>query len=117
MIVLTSLLFIPFVAGNIAKILRVQQVVDGFTKIGVGEYTQLLGVFELAFFILFLFPKTMRTGFLLLSCFMGGAIATHISHGDAPFQPLFPLILLWITAYLKDPYIFLYSPSKSKSSV
>ncbi|SRR5260221_1402179 len=103
---LTTIVSLIMTAGAFAKVLKVQAVVDSFTKIGVGEYTQILGLFELVFIALYLIPRTMKIGFLLLCSYLGGAIATHLSHHEDFFQPVIPLALIWVTAFLRDGSLF-----------
>jgi hypothetical protein len=56
---------------------------------------------------LFLFPKTIKVGFILLSCYFSGAIATEFSHNGPAINAAIPLVLVWIAALLRDPSIFL----------
>jgi len=60
--------------------------------------------------LLFLVRSTRAIGLLLVSAYLGGAIATHIQHGQAPSQPVFVLSLLWLGASLRHPGI-LWSPA------
>jgi hypothetical protein len=73
---------------------------------GVGRYSVLLGLAEIVFAALFAFPKTMRIGFLLLSCYFAGALATEFSHQAMP-NALTPLVLVWIATLLRDVTIFI----------
>src|ERR1700680_2181299 len=50
------------------------------------------------FAALFVFPVTMKLGFLLASCYFGGAIATELSHDALKSKPFIPIALLWIGA-------------------
>ena len=68
-----------------------------------------LGLMEIAFAILFIFPKTMRIGFILLCCYFAGAMATELSHDGSMLNPGIPLTLIWITAFLRDKSLFLGS--------
>ncbi len=95
----------PALSG-IMKLVGAPQIVDGMAKVGVGNYLILLGIMEITFAGLFAYPKTMKIGFILLSCYFAGALATELSHGT-PFNALTPLILIWIAAFLRDKYIFL----------
>ncbi len=103
---LTVLVCLMLIGGALAKLAKAQGVVDSFRRIGVSEYTQALGILELTFITLYLIPKTMKVGFLFLCCYLGGAIATHLSHHEDFFQPAIPLAIIWITAYLRDQSIF-----------
>jgi len=92
--------------GAILKILKFPAVVDDFSKLGVGQYTQILGIVELILLSLFLYRKTMRIGFMLLCGYFGGAMATHHSHNQMFLQPAVPLLLICLSVFLRDRTIF-----------
>ena len=96
--------------GAIAKIIKVEKVLDDFTKLGVNAYIQILGVVEIFFLILLFYPKTMKIGFYLLCCYFGGAIATQLSHHGMFLLPAVPLFFIWLNVFLRDKYFF-KSPS------
>jgi hypothetical protein len=73
---------------------------------GVGQYRVGLGLAEIVFAGLFAFPKTMKIGFILLASYFAGALATELSH-QASLNSLIPLVLVWITAFLRSRCIFL----------
>jgi hypothetical protein len=53
-----------------------------------------------------LVPRTAVLGSVLLTGYLGGAMATHVRMGSDPFSLLFPVIfgvLLWGGLYLRDP--------------
>jgi DoxX-like family len=79
--------------------------VQSFSEIGLAEYLKVFGCAELLLASLFLYPRTMRIGFLLLTAYLGGAIAVEISHGTF-IVPFLILTLIWIAAYLRNPAIF-----------
>jgi hypothetical protein len=82
------------------------QLVDGMTKIGFAPYIKLFGVIELVSLILFFYPKTSKIGFLLLCCYLGGAMATELGHGEAPMAALF-IALFWVSVFIRDKGMFL----------
>jgi hypothetical protein len=88
--------------GAVAKIIKVPKVVSDFTKLGVGNYTQILGFAEIILLALLLYPKTMRFGYFLICGYFGGAIATHLSHADNPFSPIVPLLVVSLSVMLRD---------------
>lgn len=101
---------ILMVVNVIGKMVGVRPMVEGLTNIGMGNYIYALAAAELIFAGLFLFPKTFRIGFILLSCYFGGAIATHISHSDSIINLIKPIVFLsviWIAAFLNDRSVFL----------
>ena len=92
--------------SGIMKFVGGAEIVAAMDKVGVGQYRIMLGMMEITFATLFAFPKTMKMGFILLSCYFAGALATELSHGT-PFNALTPLILVWVAAFLRDRSIFL----------
>ncbi|NIJ55062.1 DoxX family protein [Dyadobacter arcticus] len=94
------------ILSGIMKLMGSAEVVDGLGKVGVGKYLTILGLMEIGFTALFIYPKTMKIGFLLLICYFAGALATELSHG-LPFNALLPMILIWVAAFLRAPSIFL----------
>ncbi|SOD79043.1 DoxX-like family protein [Spirosoma fluviale] len=95
----------PILSG-VMKLTQSKEVIDTLTKAGVGDKAIVLGLMEIGFATLFIYPKTMKLGFILLSCYFAGALATEISHG-APLNAFLPLVLIWIGAFLRDKTIFL----------
>ncbi len=93
--------------SGVAKLSGAQAVVEGLTTLGVGPYVPLLGVMEIVFAALFVWPATMKLGFILGSCYFAGAIATELSHGALQVNPFIPLVLLWVGAWIRDRSIFL----------
>jgi len=65
-----------------------------------------LGVILLACTVLYSIPRTSVLGAILLTGYLGGAIATHLRVGDPVFSHvLFPVylgILLWAGLYLRN---------------
>src|SRR5579863_4031619 len=82
------------------------KILETMTALGVGRHLRLLGIMELAFAALFVIPATMKLGFILASCYFGGAIATELSHDALKINPFLPIVLLWIGAFIRDRSIF-----------
>jgi hypothetical protein len=91
---------------GIMKLVKPPIVVETTVKLGYPERVILrLGVVLLACTILYLIPRTAVLGAILLTGYLGGAIATHVRAGDAFFSIIFPLILgamLWGGLYLRN---------------
>ena len=92
--------------SGVLKLSGNPKIVEGMAALGVGRYVRLLGVMELVFAALFVFPATMKLGFILTSCYFGGAIATELSHDALKVNPFIPIVLLWIGAFVRDRSIF-----------
>lgn len=90
-----------------------EQVVQGFTALGVIQYLPILGMAEIFFALLLIPRQTMKIGFILLSCYFAGAMATELSHGMTPGSPTITLAVIWIGAFIRDKSIFLPSSTPS----
>jgi len=92
--------------SGVMKLTGNAQILKTMETLGVGRYVRWLGVMEVAFATLFVIPATFKLGFLLASCYFGGAIATELSHGALKANPFIPIMLLWIGAFIRDRSIF-----------
>lgn len=90
----------------IMKFVKPKPVVDETVRLGYPEGVIIgLGVVLLASTILYLIPKTSILGAILLTGYLGGAVATHVRMGEGWFPILFPVIfgaLLWAALWLRD---------------
>lgn len=79
-----------------------------FEKIGWSEETiKFIGVIEVAVALLYLVPRTSFLGAILLTGYLGGAIATHVRIGDPKWiMPLVMGILAWVGLALRNPVYF-----------
>lgn len=67
---------------------------------------RLLGIIELTSVFLFMIPRVGVLGLLLLSSYLGGAIATHLQHGQSIIFPGFIEALIWIAALIRFPQLW-----------
>ncbi|MDF7815246.1 DoxX family protein [Hymenobacter sp. YC55] len=67
------------------------------------ETYRLLGLLEAASVLLFLWPRTGVLGTLLLSSYLGGAIATHLQHQQGILFPAGLEAFVWMTAIIRFP--------------
>ena len=70
--------------------------------LSAGTYA-VLGVIEILSVLLFLYPRTGILGTLLLSSYLGGAIATHLQHQQNIVFPMVFEAVVWITAVIRFP--------------
>lgn len=95
------------------KLSGAEQIVQGMSKIGLGSYVKFLGVIELISVALFLYPKTHKIGFLLLCCYLGGALSIELASGQPPTAAIF-LVVIWISVFLRDRLMFLQAAKEVK---
>lgn len=79
------------------------EIAVNFVKWGLEGKLMLIGTGELIAAILFLIPRTSSLGVLLLSAHLGGAIATHMEHGEMFIPQAIMLLLVWVANYLRNP--------------
>src|SRR5437773_7326421 len=73
------------------KLVKPDFVVEATVRLGYPESVIVpLGVVLLACTVLYLVPATSVLGAILLTGYLGGAVATHVRHEDTPFEILFP---------------------------
>lgn len=75
-----------------------------------------LGLVLVASTILYIVPRTAVLGAILLTGYLGGAVATHVRVLDGAFPIIFPAIvgsLLWLGLYLRDERLRALVPLRS----
>jgi hypothetical protein len=98
-------LFLAF--DTIMKLLQLAPAVDGTVALGYPASTVFpIGVIELVALVLYLVPRTSVLGAVVMTGYLGGAIATHVRVGSPlPSHTLFPIyvaLLVWGGLYLRD---------------
>jgi hypothetical protein len=98
-------LFLLFDAAM--KLVKPEFVVEATVGLGYSESVILpLGLVLLLCTVLYVVPPTSVLGAILLTGYLGGAVATHVHHGDGAFEIVFPVAfgaLLWGGLVLRDP--------------
>ena len=102
------ILFLVMDAGM--KLVPIQPVFDTMKTLGWPADPALmrsLGVLTLASALLYAWPRTALIGAILLTAYLGGAVATHVRVGSPLFSHiLFGVylgLLLWGGLYLREP--------------
>jgi DoxX-like family len=110
-----AVLFLLF--DGILKLLRTSDVVDITVQLGYPESIIVsLGIVLIASTILYVIPSTTCLGAILLTGYLGGAVATHVRAGGPLFSILFPVILgvlIWGGFYLRDKRLRAIIPLRS----
>ena len=102
------------VMSGVVKLVRPDLFVVGFTRFGYDQsVVRPLGVVQLVCTVLYLFPRTAVLGAVLLTGYMGGAIATHLRAGDLFYVQFGLGVLLWLGLYLRDRRIRALLPLRS----
>ena len=91
----------------VGKLVKPAPVVEGTVQLGYPESVLLgLGIVLLACTVFYVIPRTAILGAILLTGYLGGAVATHVRVGNPLFtHVLFPVylgVLIWGGLYLRD---------------
>jgi hypothetical protein len=104
--ILTGLAAAFMAFDGIIHIAKPAAVVEAFAQLGYPLRLSVgLGVLELVFTLLYVIPRTAFIGALLLTAYLGGAIATQLRIDAGWFPTIFPVIvaaLLWTGLALRD---------------
>lgn len=94
---------IMLMAGSM-KLLKPAGVVQGFAHFGYAESViSWIALAEIGSAVLYLVPRTSVLGAILMTGFLGGAVATHVRVGEAVFViPMTLGVLAWGGLYLRE---------------
>jgi len=117
-LIVSALPILFLLMDGVMKLVKPAVVVEGTVKLGYPETVILpLGIVLLACTILYAIPRTSVLGAILLTGYLGGAVATHVRVGDPPFtHVLFPVylgVLIWLGLYLRDDGLRALVPLRS----
>ena len=73
------------------------------------------GVLELVCLSIYVIPRTAVLGAILLTGYLGGAVATHVRVGDNFALPAVLGVLVWLGLYLRDARLRALVPLTSVS--
>ncbi len=115
--ILSALAALFLLVDGVMKLVKPAPVVEATTQLGYPETVIFpLGIVLLACTILYLIPRTAVLGSILLTGYLGGAVATHVRVGEGWFPILFPVVfgaMLWGGLYLRDERLRALLPLRS----
>jgi hypothetical protein len=108
------------ILDSAGKLLEVQPVVDGTKQLGYPpDIAFSLGVTLLSCVLVYLVPRTSVLGAVLLTGYLGGAVATHVRVGSPLFThvlaPTYVAALLWGGLVLRDSRLRAFMPWRHRS--
>jgi hypothetical protein len=105
--IMSALPALFLLVDGVGKLIKPAPVVEGTVQLGYPESVLLgLGIVLLTCTILYTIPRTAILGAILLTGYLGGAIATHVRVGSPLFShilfPVYLAVLIWGGLYLRD---------------
>jgi hypothetical protein len=105
--VLSILAILLLLADGFAKLVKPEPVVQATLQLGYPESTiTTIGVLAIICAIIYAIPRSAFLGAILLTGFLGGAIATHFRINNPLFShtlfPVYVLLFIWLGLYLRS---------------
>lgn len=119
--VLSTLAVLFLAMDCVGKVLQLDMYIKGTTDLGfASELVLPLGVLETAVVVLYCIPRTAVLGAVLLTAWLGGAVATHLRLGNPLLShTLFPIyvgLFVWGGLYLRVTALRLLLPLRTGSA-
>ena len=105
--VLSTLAVLFLLFDSIGKLMEVSPVVAGSTELGYPASTVFpIGVILLLCVVTYVIPSSSVLGAVLLTGYLGGAVATHVRVGNPLFShtlfPIYVALFVWGGLFLRD---------------
>ena len=93
--------------GSVTAWLASPQVVAGTAKLGyTAAFLHILSPIEFVCAVLYLIPRTAVLGALLLTAYLGGAVASHARIGDPTWPaPIVFGVIIWAGLLMRRPLL------------
>jgi uncharacterized membrane protein YphA (DoxX/SURF4 family) len=109
--IMSALPVLMLLVSAVMKFLKPAPVVEGFAHLGLPERLALgLGILEIACTVLYVIPRTVVLGAILLTGYLGGATVTHLRVGDPFFMPVIFGVFVWGGLFLRDARLWSLVP-------
>ena len=105
--VISGLMVAFMVFDAVIKLMKIKPVLEASARLGLPlDVTVDVAVVLLVCVVLYVIPRTAVLGAVLLTGYLGGAVAIHARAGSSLFgETLFPVyfgVLVWLGLYLRD---------------
>lgn len=106
------------IMDGVMKLVKPKPVIEGTMRLGYSESVITpLGIVLLSCVLLYLIPRTAVLGAILLTGYLGGAVASHVRVGDPLFShilaPTYVATFLWTGLCLRDRRMRALAPLRS----
>jgi len=117
--VLSAIAILFMTADSVGKLLEVAPVVAGSTELGYPARTVFaIGLIELLCVVAYGIPSTSALGALLLTAYLGGAVATHVRVENPLFShtlfPIYVALFVWGGLVLRDARLRVFLPGRGR---
>lgn len=100
-IMVLVVLFMLF--DGVTKVMKEAHVLQAQVQLGIPEsLTVGIGIVALVCTVLYAIPRTAILGAILLTGYLGGAVATQVRTGGSFIFPIVFAVLIWLAPFLTD---------------
>lgn len=104
--ILSGVLALAFVPSASFKLAQPDGFLEGWTKNYPAGSARPLGAVELLCFVVYLVPRTRVLGAILLTGYLGGAVATHVHAMDGFWPvPIVVGVIAWAGLFGRDAFL------------
>ena len=115
--IVSTILVLFMVFDGVTKVMKARQVIEATVRIGFPESTIVgIGIALLICTVLYVIPQTSVLGAILLTGYLGGAVAANVRAGTGLFNTSFPVIfavLVWLGLFLRERRLRALIPLRS----
>jgi DoxX-like family len=102
--ILTALVILAFVPSAILKLIHHPTAIEGFARMGIPPAAFVpIAILELGCLTLYLLPRTVVLGTVLLTGYLGGAIVANLIGRSDVIHALVVGLLVWAGAWFRVP--------------
>jgi len=117
---MTALPVLFLLFDSVIKLIRIDPVAQSFTQLGYPVHLAVaIGVIELVCLAAYVVPRSSVLGAILLTGYLGGAVATHVRVGSPLWShvlfPIYVAALLWGGLYLLEGRLRALVPLRTHS--
>jgi hypothetical protein len=116
--VFAGIITLALTATATMKIAHVPKMVEGLTRAGIPESAVIpIAILELTCLALYLIPRTMVLGAVLLTGYFGGAIVVHIIGKESVFPVIMIGLWVWGGIYFRIPALHALLPLRNEDGL
>jgi DoxX-like protein len=112
--VLSGLIVVFMLFDGVCKVIMIAPVKEACAELGIPEsVTPFIGIVLIGCTCLYAIPQTSMLGAILLTGYLGGAVATHVRMGGPAFPIVFATLMgvvAWCGLYVREPRLWALVP-------
>lgn len=119
--ILSALVVLFTLFDGVAKVMKEPHVVQASAQLGYADrLIPVIGIILLICTVIYVIPRTSILGAVLLTGYLGGAVASQMRIGNPLFETVFPIIfgvLIWLGLFLREKRLWALIPLRREQSM